>query len=362
MKERQSWPRLLLVALALAVVVPELVAAQGEAWPDVRGSLYENPSFGWILVAPEPDWTIVGAESADGVNLVHLVSALGDGADDYFVTMVDDGSGAMGCVQDLVDNLSASFPEASLQGWHEPDVTFSAFGPDEHAAYARAVLGGDPGLDRLGYLHCKRNAGGVIIGEALLRTARDLDDEPQLPLLAPLWPGVGHTGRSRTERAASGDAASGVVRFIDRYTDEFPFSCVRQEELTWPVDSPPPDRGWFGCDGRIVNVDTVPATIDLAQVMLGCYQAHVPAAAPPDCAAELVRPTAYELVQGPPGVSGPVLTLAPGEFADVALWYALPEGDVPWHVLFVSPDRIVQAGPTFFTQGTGSRPRIRIAR
>jgi hypothetical protein len=54
--------------------------------------------------------------------------------------------------------------------------------------------------------------------------------------------------------------------------------------------------------------------------------------------------------------------LQPGESADVVLWYALPEGDPPLDILYLEPDRTVRVGPTFYSAGSGSRPRVRLGR
>ena len=48
--------------------------------------------------------------------------------------------------------------------------------------------------------------------------------------------------------------------------------------------------------------------------------------------------------------------------ADVVLWYSLPGGDAPLDIYYVEPDRLVLVGPTFFSEGTGSRPRVRPGR
>jgi hypothetical protein len=59
---------------------------------------------------------------------------------------------------------------------------------------------------------------------------------------------------------------------------------------------------------------------------------------------------------------GPVLTLAPEESVDVLVWFALPAGYPPESIYYVEPDRLVYVGPTYFTQGSGSRPKVRLGR
>ena len=73
-------------------------------------------------------------------------------------------------------------------------------------------------------------------------------------------------------------------------------------------------------------------------------------------------PSHYEVLQGPASAAGPELTLQPGESAEVVLWYALPEGDPPLDILYLEPDRTVRVGPTFYSAGSGSRPRVRLGR
>src|SRR3954454_8097969 len=72
--------------------------AQTDSIPSVRGTLYESPSFGWILLVPQPAWDVDRAESEGGRDTLHLVSGVGDGSDAYFVATRDDGRGAAGCL------------------------------------------------------------------------------------------------------------------------------------------------------------------------------------------------------------------------------------------------------------------------
>ena len=164
----------------------------------------------------------------------------------------------------------------------------------------------------------------------------------------------------------SGDE-QGVVRFLARgwpVTDpySFPFWCIDQESFPRPVDAPPPDRGWFACDGQIANVDIMPATIDIEKIALGCLNEPIEDEIPGECPSEPVGPSHFEVLQGPAGAAGPVLDLQPGESVDVVLWYALPEGYPPFVILYLEPDRTVRVGPTFYSAGSGSRPRVRLGR
>ncbi len=339
-----------------------LAGAQTNGVPGVRGGLFESPSFGWILLVPQPAWEVVSVETEGGAETVHLASTVGDGADAYFVASDDDGREAEGCVRDMVASLAAAHPGNPLQGWSEPDVELNTVDPDEPFARARITAPDDPALDILALIECKRGRDDLLIGQNLLRTARDVEGNVELPLLAPLWPGEGHTGRTRVE----GDPdipEEGVVRFLargwppqDPYA--FPFWCIDQETFDRPPDPPPPGQGWFACDGQLVNIDVAPATVDLEKIALGCTDPS----AGPGCPDEPVSPSSFEVLQGFPESNGSLLTLQPGESVEVVLWYALPGGDPPWDILYVEPDRTIVAGPTFYTAGSGSRPQIQPGR
>ena len=361
--------RLLSVSLLLSLiswVLPSTVQAQGADLPGVRGNLYESPTYGWILVAQQPDWRIVDASSANGVDTVHLVSDAGDGADDYFVSWRDDGGGAEGCARELVDSLSTLYPGRPLAGWHEADVEFNTFDEDEHVAYARVISADDPEEDVLAYVDCKRGEDGLIIGSLLLRTSRDFNGPTSPVSEEPYWPAEMHTGRARGLTPPDQDHP-GVVRFLARNWPAnqsgypFPFSCLDQESFARPPQPPPADRGWFACDGQIANVDVAPVTIDLAQIVIGCGNLP-PDADTSSCPREPVAPSYFEVLSGPSGDGGSAITLAPGESVSVVLWYALPGGDPPPTLSYVEPDRTVLVGPTFFSEGTGSRIPVLIGR
>ena len=343
------------------------VRAQTDSIPSVRGALYESPSFGWILVVPQPAWEVAGSETEGGYETVHLVSTLGDGSDAFLVATADDGRGAAGCLDDLLAGLSSAYEGFPLQGWFEPEIERDEFDADDLIARARVVMSDDPALDILALVECERGLDGTLIGQALLRTARDVEDT-DIPLLVPLWPGDGHTGQPRAGREPSSDEnTQGVVRFLARgwpVTDPypFPFWCIDQESFPRPADAPPPDRGWFACDGQIANIDVMPATIDIEKIALGCLDEPVDDEIPAGCPGEPVAPSHFEVLQAPAGATGPVVELQPGESAEVVLWYALPEGDPPLDILYVEPDRTVRVGPTFYSAGSGSRPRVRLGR
>ena len=61
-------------------------------------------------------------------------------------------------------------------------------------------------------------------------------------------------------------------------------------------------------------------------------------------------------------VDGATVTLDPGEYADLVLWFALPEGLPPQDVLYIEGDETFQAGSSYFAAGMGSRPRGRMTR
>jgi hypothetical protein len=349
-----------LLLLLLASAVAPVAVAQPAGLPGVRGTLYESPSFGWILIAQQPDWTIVEASSGNGVDAVHLHADAGDGADDYFVSWIDSGEGAAGCARQLVATLTSMFDGRAVQGWHEPDVEFADRGADGQVAYARVVSNEDPQDDVLAYVECTSGDSGLLIGQLLLRTARDFDGDFSPASEEPSWPGQQHTGRARGLNPPDRQDNPGVVRFLARGWPmgesgyPFPFSCIHQESFTRPAESPPPDRGWYACDGQIANVDVVPVTIDLSAIVIGCENLD-PGVAPPGCPAEPVAPSHFEVLAGPRGDGGSRITLQPGESVEVVLWYALPGGVPPQELYYVEPDRLVLVGPTFYSAGTGSQ-------
>jgi hypothetical protein len=356
----------LLVVLAALLPLSSAQAQRAEQF-GVRGNLYESPTYGWILIAQQPDWRIVDAASANGVDTVHLASSLGHGADEFFVSRIDDGRGTPGCAQDIVDSLAAMFPGYELQGWHQAEVEFNGVAPDEHVAYARVISGEDPQHDVLAYVDCTNGKDDLLIGALLLRTAGDFDAGIAPVSETPSWPGDGHTGRAHRVAPPDGDDNPGVVRFLARNWPAnqsgypFPFSCIDQESFTRPAEPPPPDLGWYACDGQIANVDVVPVTIDLANIVIGCENL-APGDGPSGCPSAPVAPSYFEVISGPSPDGGSTLSLAPGESVDVVLWYALPGGDPPPQLSYVEPDRTVLVGPTFFTQGTGTRIPVIVSR
>src|SRR4051794_7144792 len=126
---------LLIVAVLVLWSSPDGTRAQTGDSPGVRGSLYESPTFGWILVAPEPDCVISDAGSEGSQDWVRLTTSAGDGAEDILMSYLDDGRGTEGCVRDLVDTVAAAYEGSPLQGWRAPEVEFSSEG--EWVAHAR---------------------------------------------------------------------------------------------------------------------------------------------------------------------------------------------------------------------------------
>ena len=366
----QSEPRRVsLLALAIAILVLSRgglsVDAQNEL-PGVRGTLYESPTFGWILVAPKPDWRVGDAGTDGSHDWVHLVSDAGDGADDYFVSFLDEGRGRTGCVQDLVNTLASAYEDNPLQGWREPEVEFTEIG--DPVAYAKVVRSQGPGLDLMAVIQCNQmESDPLLVGEILVKTERDLDAGTIASSPMPYWPEQLHTGRARVGGAPDGATNSGVVLFgaLDAPIEaHFPFNCNDQETYTPPAESLPRDRGYFACAGQITNLDVVSATVDLTDLVLGCEQIPAGESLPAGCTSDLTAPVAFDNLQVPSKADGPVLVLEPGEVAKVVLWYALPEGDVPLDIYYLEPGResLVIAGSTFFTQGTGNRPKVRLSR
>jgi hypothetical protein len=193
----------------------DFASAQTNALPGVRGSLYESPTFGWVLIVPETAWSVASVESEGGTETVHLVSTLGDGADAIFTASIDDGRGAEGCVQDLIDSLAAAYEGTSLRGWYEPEIERDEFVPGVPLAHARVETSDDPTLDVLALIECKRGADRTVVGMTLLRTDRDLKAIDQIPLPGSLVPGERHTGRPRAG-SSSGIPEEGVARFLGR--------------------------------------------------------------------------------------------------------------------------------------------------
>jgi hypothetical protein len=364
MAERISRWRFLLLILLLPLTAFPIGAAgaQDEELPGVRGSLYESPTFGWILVAPAAEWSFVNAESVGGYDTVHLVSKTGDGARHYFFSWSDDGRGEQGCLHDLVDSLASSHQWYVLEGRSEPGVGLGGLGAGAATARARLVTSGDPEMDLLAFIMCERDTEGLLIGSVLLRRARDLETDADLPLLEPLWPGQGHTGRPRAGSTFD-TPATGVVRFAGaNETGGFaPFQCGDREPSA-SLGDPPPNTGWLICAGTIVNLDVLPAMVDLTAIRLGCARASRDDAGA-SCPSTPLAPTFVHVLKPEEAEdrAGPLLTLPPGTTAAVALWYAVPDGAVPFDLLYLEPDRSVFVGPTLGTESQGNQPVMAIA-
>lgn len=359
-----TWALLWLVVIA--ILPGNRAQAQEASLPGVRGDLYESPSFGWLLVTPPGIWTFAESYKENGADIVSITPNQGPGPFQFFVSELDDGRGSSGCADDMVDLIESTNPDQELTGWDEPEMSVQELAPNEHMVRLAVRDPVDNANDVLVLVDCVLTDQGLLIATATL-TPASIPDDPNAPVpLAPIWPGEGHTGRPRP----SGEAplpGNGVVRFLARFdspTNPFPlpFSCIDQDSFTPPDDLPPLGMGYLACDGQIVNVDSVPATIDLANIRLGCDSLPAGMPPPPECPSSPVPPTHGELLRAPAGASGSVITLQTGESAEVVLWYALPEGDIPLDLLYVEPDRRNRVGETFFTAGGGSRPKVRAMR
>src|SRR5829696_6760550 len=165
--------RLRVLSVLVAMLLPSVmvfsspVRAQTNSVPSVRGALYESPSFGWILLVPQPAWEVANAESEGGYDSVHLVSTVGDGSDAFIVATGDDGRGAAGCLDDTLASLASAYGGFPLQGWFEPEVERDELDPDDLIARARVVMSDDPAFDILVFVECKRGEDGILIGQAL---------------------------------------------------------------------------------------------------------------------------------------------------------------------------------------------------
>lgn len=357
---------LLCLLMAFAALHEHLVHAQETSLPGVRGNLYESPSFGWLLVAPPGEWTFAESYTEDGADIVYVTPIQGLGPFQFFISQLDDGRGSSGCADDMVDLLESTNPGQELTGWDGPDLEINEFDANEHMVKLALRDPLDSSNDVLVLVNCVLSDQGLLLATATLDPATAPDDPDAPAPLAAIWPGKGHTGRSRpggNEPAAG----NGVVRFLARFDSPtnpmpLPFSCIDQTSFVLPDDVPPAGMGFLACDGQIANVDTVPATVDLANIRLGCDSLPAGTPLPPECPASPIPPSHGELLSAPAESSGSVVTLQPGESAEVVLWYTLPEGDIPLDLLYIEPDRRIIAGETYFSAGGGSRPRVRAMR
>jgi hypothetical protein len=356
----------LFLAMAFTALPGNMTGAQDASLPSVRGDLYESPSFGWLLVAPPGVWTFAESYTEDGADIVSITPNQGLGPFQFFISQMDDGRGSSGCADDMVDLIESTIPGQELNGWDGPDITLQELAPNEHMV--RLALR-DPvasANDVLVQIDCVLSDQGLLIASATLNPASAPDDPGAPAPLVPIWPGQGHTGQPRLNAEAPAPGG-GVVRFLAHFDSPtnampLPSSCIDQTSFTMPEDLPLPGMGYLACDGQIVNVDTVPATIDLANIRLGCDSLPAGTQPPPECPSSPIPPTHGELLRAPAGATGSIITLQPGESAEVVLWYTLPEGDIPLDLLYVEPDRHIFAGETFFSAGGGSRPKIRAIR
>jgi hypothetical protein len=353
------------LASTVASIPGARVQAQDASLPGVRGSLYESPSFGWIVIAPPGEWSFSDSYTENGADIVFLTTSKGENREQFFISRLDDGRGSRGCAEDTLDLVASSSTNQQLTGWDEPDFSILEFAPNQHGFRFAVRDPIDSSDDVLVFIECMLSDERLLIASVSLRSPLAMDSPDASMWPSPLWPRDGHTGQPR-ETTAAPLPGNGVVRFLSRSDQatapfHYPFSCMDQESFTPPADIPAPGYGYLACSGQIANVDTVPATVDLAQLQLGCIAAFE-GVDDPACPASPIPPSHGELLRAPAESSGTLLTLQPGESAEVVLWYTLPEGDIPLAVLFVEPDRQLLAGPTSFSAGTGSRPKVRAMR
>lgn len=346
----------------LSAVLAASAQAQESSPPGLRGQLFASPMYGWIMLLPESGWTLDSVEPDGDNETVHL-SADDGTAEQFFVAYPDNGNGAAGCSRDLVEIVAAANPEATLAGWHGPEVEFDDSMSDAATAWVKLSEPGN--TETLLHILCRQSRDDLLLGALQFRPASALESNAYLPDLDPRFPGEGNTARATTDGQPP---SQGVLSFsvqgwpLEQGLPDLPFGCTQQEEFPRPTTPPPPGTGYFACDGQIANIDDIPATIDLGQIALGCLREPTPEEEGAYCPESPVLPSQIDLLRAPAEASGNMLMLLPGESADVVLWYSLPEGYPPLDVLYLEPDRTVQAGVTFFSAGTGSRPKARVGR
>lgn len=363
MKTTTSFLRIaILCSIMLGSLLTSSAGAQDDAPPGLRGNLFESPMYGWIMLLPESGWTLNSVEEQGDHETVHLTADDGT-VEQYFVAYPDNGTGAAGCSRDLVEIVAAANPAATLAGWHGPEVEYDDAMPG--AATAWVKLSHPDSSETLAHILCRVSLDGVLLGALQLRPASTLESGEFLPDLDPRFAGEGNTARAATDGQPP---RPGVLSFsvtgwpLDQGLPDLPFGCTQQETFPRPTTPPPPGTGYFACDGQIANIDNIAATIDLNQIALGCLRPPTPEEEGAYCPESPVLPSQIDLLRAPAEADGATLTLLPGESADVVLWYSLPEGYPPLDVLYLEPDRTVQAGVTFFSAGTGSRPKARVGR
>lgn len=355
---------LLAIVLGWASVLPlaGLTAAQGDDLAGVRGSLFESPALGWIALLPQGGgWHFIAASSEAGGDLVQALHP--SGVSETVIGYQAAGDDAAACAQLLLGSLATAYPDVELTGWHDDEITFETFSPE--MALVQALVPDPAGDDVFAYISCQKHPGDLLLGDMLLQPNSVLEsgDVPTPLMVQP--PGQGNTGRPRP---AGSSAAPGVMLFAGRGAPvlemgaSYPFSCVDQESFALPPDPLPAGRGYFACDGQVVNADNHPVTVDLAGFALGCLRGLLvdPEAGP--CPEAPVRASHAEVLSTTGQVDGATVTLAPGESVELVLWFTLPEGLPPQDLLYLDGEQTFQAGPTYFSAGLGSRPRVRMTR
>lgn len=356
---------LLALGLAGLSLLPpvEAATAQDADFPGVRGNLYESPAFGFVVMLPQGgDWSFQSASSdaeGDYVQMIHPSGVV------ELVSGYQDASGdAEGCVQSMLDALAAAYPDAALTGWQGEELAIDSFFPGD--ARAQVLVPDPAGDDIFAAISCASQPGELLLADLLLQPNSVVESggTPDAPLVQA--PGRGNTGRPWLEAATP---PPGVVLFaatgLPVLTGEasLPFSCLDQESFEVPADPAPEGTGYFACNGQAINVDDRPATIDLAGFALGCAPGLPVDAGAGACPDAPVRASHAQVLDTSTGmVDGATVTLNPGEYADLVLWFTLPEGLPPQDVLYIEGEATFQVGPSYFSAGVGSRPRVRMTR
>lgn len=365
-----SWGRALrhgLLALGLASMslLPQVdaAAAQEADLPGVRGNLYESPAFGFIVMAPQGgDWTFQSASSdaeGDYVQAIHP-----SGVVELVSGYQDASSDPAGCVQELLDALATAYPDAPLTGWQGEELAIDTSMPG--SARVQALAPDPTGNDLFAAISCASHPGDLLLADLFLQPTSVVESGATPDSLLVQAPGRGNTGRSWLDASAP---APGVVLFaasgLPVLTGEasIPFSCLDQESFELPPDPAPEGLGYFACNGQAINVDDQPVTVDLAGFAIGCLPGlpvDPEAGACPDAPVRASHAQVLDTSTG--GVDGATVTLDPGEYVDLVLWFTLPEGLPPQDVLYLEGNETFQVGTSYFSAGVGSRPRVRMTR